>query len=56
MHFLFSAVPALLVSALQAYVEWMCKNAGALSNLRHLLLSNESQAADGACMGDGRQM
>eukprot|EP00435_Cladocopium_sp_Y103_P050506 s1798_g15.t1 len=35
----FSAAPQFLVAALEAYAEWLYKNAGALSNLRHLILA-----------------
>ena len=36
---LFSKVPQFLVSALECYAEWLFKNSGALSNMRHIILA-----------------
>lgn len=36
---LFSRVPQFLVSALERYAEWLFRNSGALSNMRHIILA-----------------
>ena len=36
---LFSRVPQFLVSALERHAEWLFKNSGALSNMRHIILA-----------------